>query len=225
MAGVIICPASESSTDVNPLLDHGVPVVIVDRKIDDDRVDTVLVDNEHGAAVATHHLISSGYHRIACVSGPRTVSTGADRLAGYESALRAAAYDVDPDLVRCTDFRERGGYGAMGELLALTDPPDAVFVTNNLMTLGALQYIAEHRIPIPQTLGVVGFDDLPWPYLFGAGLSTVRQPAYEVGRAAGELMVRRMTGTNNAPSTVVLPTELIVRDSSVPADRAAMPAD
>jgi LacI family transcriptional regulator len=225
VAGAIICPASESSTDVSPLLDGGIPVVIVDRKIDDGRVDSVLVDNAGGAADATRHLIASGYRRIACISGPRQVSTAADRLGGYTEALRAAGREIDPELIRYTDFREGGAYAAIGELLALADPPDAVFVANNLMTLGVLRYLAEQRIPVPHALGVVGFDDLPWPDVVGPGLSTVGQPTYQVGRAAAQTLVRRMTDAESAPSTVTLPTQLTVRESSRPAARVAVSAD
>jgi LacI family transcriptional regulator len=225
VAGVIICPASESSTDVSPLLDGGIPVVIVDRKIDDDRVDSVLVDNAGGAADATRHLITSGYRRIACISGPRQVSTAADRLAGYTEALRAAGCEIDPELIRCTDFREGGAYAAMGELLDMADPPDAVFVANNLMTLGVLRYLAEHRIPVPDALGLVGFDDIPWPDVVGPGLSTVGQPTYQLGRAAAQTLVHRMTDAEGAPSTVTLPTQLIVRESSRPGVRVAVRAD
>jgi LacI family transcriptional regulator len=214
MAGVIICPASESSTDVSPLLEGRTPVVILDRKIDDARIDSVLVDNEKGAEDATRHLIASGYRRIACVTGPRIASTASERVRGYENAHRAARRRIDPDLIYHTQFREAAGYRAIGELLALPDPPDAVFVASNLLTLGVLRYLAQHRVPIPQGLGVVGFDDLPWQDLVAPGLTTVEQPAYDVGRVAAQSLIQRMTDTESAPSTVTLPAQLIVRESS-----------
>jgi LacI family transcriptional regulator len=207
MAGVIICPASESSTDVSPLLDQGTPVVIVDRKIDDDRIDTVLVDNEGGAAEGTRHLISAGYRRIACITGQLSVSTAVDRLAGYTAALQEAGRAVDPDLIKCTDFRESGGFAAMEELKALPDPPDAVFTTNNLITLGVLRYLSQH----PTQIGIVGFDDLPWLDLLASELSTVGQPAYEIGQAAAKRMVERIRDFSSAAATITLPTHLTVR--------------
>jgi LacI family transcriptional regulator len=219
MAGVVISPAS-SATDVTPLVDLGIPVVAVDRRLRGTAVDTVLVDNQRGAEAATGHLMDMGYQRIACITGPSQVMTASERLKGYKRALRRHGRDLLPELVRHADFRERGGYDAMRSLLA-DSAPDAVFVANNLMAVGALKYLVQHGIRIPRDVGVVGFDEIPWADLIRPALSTVAQPTYEMGRIAGQLLAAHSASPDKRPETVVLRTSLNMRASSTP--RASEP--
>jgi LacI family transcriptional regulator len=213
MAGVIISPTNRAG-NLQQLLAAKAPVVTIDRQVRGAAVDAVLVDNEHGAQLATEHLIEQGFQRIACVTGPRRVSTATARLRGYRAALRAAGRADDADLVRYADFREAGGRRALAELLSAGDRPDAVFVANNLMTTGALEALAEAGVPIPAGMGVVGFDDVPWAGFLQPPLTTVTQPTYELGRTAATLLLDRTTTPDRPPSVVTLPTELHVRGSS-----------
>jgi LacI family transcriptional regulator len=216
MAGVIISPSSERASDVSSLLEAQIPVVAIDRSIRSVKVDSVRVDNVQGAAEATAHLLAVGYQRVACITGPRRVTTASQRLKGYESAHRAAGVAVNPQLVQHADFRQQGGYDAMSSLLALREPPDAVFVANNLMTVGVLACLADNRIGIPGGMGIVGFDDIPWAQLIQPTLSVVKQPTYEVGQTAGHLLIQRIAQSSRPPSTVVLPTTLSIGHSSSP---------
>jgi LacI family transcriptional regulator len=162
------------------------------------------------------HLIDGGYQRIGCITGPRKVSTAMDRLAGYRSALRAGGIRYNKDLVRHADFREAGGYAAMESLLELPEPPEALFVTNNLMTVGALECLAKKGVRAPDDIAVVGFDDIPWADLVVPSLTTVAQPTYELGRTAGLLLKDRIASPGRPPSTVTLRTELHIRATSAP---------
>jgi LacI family transcriptional regulator len=213
MAGVIISPSGRA-THVNRLVDARVPVVVIDRQLRNAPVDTVLVDNEHGAELATAHLIDNGYRRIACVTGPRRISTAMQRLRGYERALRAAGLAVDEELIRYADFRSPGGYQAMASLLEGVPRPDAVFGANNLMTVGLVECLVDARVDVPGEMGVVGFDDVPWASLVRPSLTTVAQPTYELGRTAAELLADRISTPARHPSTVTLHTKLHVRESS-----------
>jgi LacI family transcriptional regulator len=215
MAGVIISPASERSTDLVPLLDTETPVVVIDRSVRGVQVDSVQVDNVQGAADATEHLLDSGAQRVACITGPRRATTAKQRLQGYERAHRKAGRELDPALVRHADFREQGGYDAMARLLAQPHPPDAVFVANNLMTIGTLECLAYHGISVPDQMLVVGFDDVPWARLIRPALSVVKQPTYEVGQTAAHLLIQRIDQPARPPSKVVLATTLNVAKSSV----------
>ena len=215
MAGVIISPASTRDTDVTPLLDLGIPVVAADRRLRGTTADTVLVDNERAAEEATEHLIDMGYRRIACITGPRQTMTAEERLAGYRRALRSRGQQWRPSLVRNADFRERGGYEAMASLLGGATP-DAVFVANNLMTVGALECLVQHGIEVPRQVGLVGFDEIPWADLVRPSLTTVAQPTYEMGRTAGQLLTARRAAPGKPAETVVLRTTLNVRASSTP---------
>jgi LacI family transcriptional regulator, galactose operon repressor len=213
MAGVIISTTGQA-THVKRLIDSNTAVVAIDREIKGTNVDTVLVDNEHGAQIATGHLIEAGYRRIACITGPRKLSTAAKRLRGYQRALRAHGFPSNDELIRYADFREEGGYHAMAGLLDEGARPDAVFATNNLMTVGAVECLVDRGLDIPAQIGVVGFDDVPWAHLVRPSLTTLAQPTYELGRTAALLLTERIAEPNRPTSTVTLRTQLHVRDSS-----------
>jgi LacI family transcriptional regulator len=215
MAGVIISPSGRAG-HVNRLVDARVPVVVIDRQVNGAHVDTVLVDNEHGAYLATTHLVESGYERIACITGPDGVFTAMRRLRGYRRALEENCRVVDPELVRHGDFREEGGYRAMASLLALRPRPDAIFAGNNLMTVGAVECLVDSRIAVPDEMGVVGFDDVPWAHLVRPSLTTVAQPTYELGREAAQLLTQRIATPDRPPTVITLETKLQIRDSSLP---------
>jgi LacI family transcriptional regulator len=113
-------------------------------------------------------------------------------------------------------YRESGGREAMRDLLSLPHPPDAVFVGNNLMTMGALHAIDEAGLIIPDELGVVGFDDMSWSSLVRPPLTTIAQPVYDLGVATAQLLLSRIEGYSGTSRTVTLSPSLIVRESSTP---------
>jgi LacI family transcriptional regulator len=217
MAGVVLAPASPTDTDLKTLRAAGVPVVTVDRRLVDDDIDRVLIDNVGGAATAVEHLWQSGFRRIGCVSGPVALSTGEDRLAGYRKGLAAHGVDYDEQLVAFGDFHEESGIRAMRQLLALPEPPDAVFVANNLMTLGALDAIASTSLRVPEDIAIVGFDDMAWAPLLRPPLTTVGQPTYDVGAETARMLLSRLSGYAGPAREVVLSPQLFVRASSTAA--------
>jgi LacI family transcriptional regulator len=212
MAGVIIAVASTAKSRLDPLLEAGIPVVAVDRRPRRDGIDSVVVDNEAGARQATAHLLEAGAKRVACITGPSRISTAEKRLAGYRAALRDGGVDYDPALVRRTDFRAEGGYEAALDLLAGRPRPDAFFVANNLMTLGALRALRERKRAVPDDVLLVAFDDAPWTTLVSPSLSVVAQPTYEMGRQAAQLLVSAAPGLPTRH--LVLAPTLVVRESS-----------
>ncbi|WFE27005.1 LacI family DNA-binding transcriptional regulator [Solwaraspora sp. WMMD791] len=213
VAGVLIAP-SGAAGDLDRLTALRVPFVVIDRQLHGGRIDTVLVDNEHGARLATAHLAESGYRRIACITGRRGVYTASSRLAGYRLALADAGQPYREELVRYADFRTDGGYQAMADLLRMSPRPDALFAANNLMTVGAVECLVDQGVDVPAEMGVVGFDDLPWAHLVRPALTTVTQPTYELGEAAAHLLAARIADPDRAATTVTLPTKLQVRESS-----------
>lgn len=215
MAGVIVTPSSEADTDLTPLIRRGVPVVAVDRRLHRHDVDTVVGDNVRGARLATEHLLASGARRIACITGPVQTTTAQERLQGYSQALAAAGLDVDRTLVREENFREDGGYHGAESLLGLPVRPDALFVANNLMTVGAIEALTDAGVDVPGDLLVVGFDDIPWARLTRPQLTTIAQPTYEMGQYAGRMLAERLAGSTERVRTVVLSPTLQVRESSI----------
>ena len=183
MAGVIISPSGRPAL-INQLAEAGMPVVAIDRQPRGVSVDTVLVDNVHGAEAATAHLIDGGYQRIACITGPRRISTAVQRLRGYQKALRAGGRRATEDLIRHADFREEGGYQAMASLLSAAEPLDAVFVANNLMTVGAMRVPGRpgRRRPHRMRRGRLRRHPLGTP---GAAVTEHRRPAHVRPGAGG----------------------------------------
>jgi LacI family transcriptional regulator len=192
----------------------GTPAVFIDRppeeSLDADvMVDVVLLDNAGGARTAVTHLIEHGHRRIACLSDLPGIFTARERLRGYEETMREHGVPIDPSLVRVGQHDDASAEAAMAELLALDDPPTAVFTGNNRVTVGALRAI--------QAAGtgtaLVGFDDLELADMLATPVTVVAHYPAEMGRRAAELLSRRMAGSDAPSQRVVLPTHLIVRGS------------
>ena len=180
VGGVILTPSGEL-TDLSPMAGARIPVVLADRSLPGASADCVVVDNVSGAYSAVSHLLAGGYKRVACITGPLQTTTGQLRWVGYCQAITAAGRAVDNSLLRVADFREAGGRAAMIDLLGVRRRPEAVFVTNHLMTIGALQAIDETGLTIPSDIAIVSFDDMSWSTLLRPPLTAVAQPAYELG--------------------------------------------
>lgn len=213
MAGVLLSPATTRARNLETVSSRGIPVVTVDRRLRGATVDSVTVNNYKAAHDATTHLIVGGCRRVAIVSGLLHTTTGARRLAGYKAALRDAGIEVDERLIAQANFRMEGGYDATADLLRRARP-DGLFASNNLMTLGALQALADGGVAIPDDVAVVGFDDISWATALRPPLTAVQQPTYEIGERAAELLLGRIRGDRAAPRNLVLPAELVVRGST-----------
>jgi LacI family transcriptional regulator len=222
--GIILGPASED--DENPLAVHraGVPLVFIDREIHGSAVDfdTVLVDNRGGARGAVEHLVGLGHRRIAIISGPLESTPGRERFEGFSAAMAAAGLDLPDNHVQFGAFREREAYQAMLRLLALPNPPTAVFVGNNLMTIGALHAVRDMAVRVPDELSIIGFDDHVFADLLAPPLTVVSRPMEDQGVLAMRLLLNRLEGRADAtPRRIVLDTELTIRGSTGPPTASA----
>jgi LacI family transcriptional regulator len=213
VAGAIIVPTHENQRSIQILNTHQIPVVAVDRRIPN--IDSVLVDNKRGAYEAVSHLITNGYRRIGIITGPRNTTTGRERLEGYYQALQEADIEVDPAIVRSGSFKTDSGRALAYELLDVQPGIDALFVTNNLMTLGALEALHDRNVHIPDDIGMVSFDEMPWAALGPISLTTVTQPVYEIGSTAAMRLFQRLQNPNVFTNQeIVLAPTLSVRSSS-----------
>ena len=211
--GLIFAASRAPSSLYTELEKSGMALVAVSRSGPRLRIDQVTVANREGAHAATAHLIQLGHKRIAIINGPLVLTTASERQEGYEDALREAGIAVDENLVIHCPFKQTAGYSAMRRILELADLPTAVFAGSNLLTLGALQAIHERHLAIPGDMAIVGFDEMPWAMSLSPPLTTVAQPAFEVGRTAAELLLARIREPSVARRQVVLETQLIVRSS------------
>lgn len=214
VSGVIFAAADGRDTsNYLRLLDLGIPLVAIDRKPGDLAVDTVQLDNAQASQQAVNHLILEGHRRIAWIGGPPIISTSVERQNGYEQALRAAGLPVDPRLVQPGDYVHSGGYQAMQALMALPDRPSAVVIANQVMALGALQYLHEHEYQIPRDIAMIGFDDMAWASALRPPLTVVAQPEDEIGTLAAHLMLDRLSKPDSSIKHITLKARLIARAS------------
>ncbi len=212
--GLIAAPANENDAQLKKMVKDGLPVVCVDRGLNETDVDVVLVDNEKGAFQAVDYLIQSGYKRIAYISGLPTIPSSRLREKGYRDALAKNGIPFNSDLVKYGDSKHHSGIELCGELLDLPNPPDAVFTGNNLITLGALEVIHQRGLNIPKDIAIVGFDDMYWSNSLNPPLTAVRQPANEIGRRAGELLIQRINDSGRPRIQMMLNAELMKRKST-----------
>lgn len=190
----------------------GTPVVCVGERLPDEDVDLVTADDEVGSQAAVRHLVESGARRIAMIQGP--ADAGPDRDRGYKQALGEAGRTVDSALMVRGDWTRPGGRTAMRALMALRPRPDAVFCANDLTAIGAIDVARQLGLAVPSDIAVVGFDDVDAATIVTPALTTVRNPAYETGCNAGELLLSRMRGDyEGAGRTVVVPCPLVERAS------------
>lgn len=213
--GLILAPTGAASMNRAALLAQlEVPVVLVDRAMDGLGYDAVVLDNRKAGLNATSHLIARGHRRIGLINGPEIVRTAADRMQGYREALLSAGLPFDPALVRDAGFRERPAYDAFVDLMALPEPPTAIFATNNLMTIGVVSALADRGLSCPEDISLVGIDDLPWADAVLPRLTAIAQPVRAMGEAAFALLAERIAGTRLGPgTTTVLAPRLVVRRS------------
>jgi DNA-binding LacI/PurR family transcriptional regulator len=213
VAGLIIAPTEEDAPALAHAAQDGLPIVVVDRRMNSIDLDTVLANNFKGVRQAIEHLIRLGHSRIGIVNGPLHLTSGRERYAGYLQAMSDAQLPIDATLARFGDYRQSSGYKLTCELLDLPHPPTALFVANNQMTIGALNAIHETGHLIPDEVAVVGFDDLSWAISLNPPLTTVAQPTFDIGTHAAQLLLDRISEPDHPTRTIVLETELIVRAS------------
>lgn len=213
LAGVVLSPASSAGTSVEVLQEAGIPLVTIDRRLKAGAVDSVTVSNYRSAGEATEHLIGQGCRRVAFIGGPPSITTGARRLAGYRSALRRAGVAEDDRLITRGDFRVEGGRQAMTRLLD-GNRFDGVLIANDLMTIGAMEVLADRGCAVPAEVAVVSFDEAPWTQAYRPSMTVVAQPTYEIGQRAIELLLERIKDPTLPARQLSLPAVLRIRQSS-----------
>jgi DNA-binding LacI/PurR family transcriptional regulator len=213
--GVILVGMAMKGDRIVRALGGDVPVVVLDRSISGLDATLVALDNAEGARLATQHLIDLGHKAIAHITGSEGLPLVAQRLGGYRKTLRAAGIRPEPDLVVAGDFTEDSGYRATDRLLAGGACFTAIFAANDLTAIGAMAALKAQGLSVPDDVSVVGFDAIHLSGYSTPPLTTVRQPAYEMGRRAAELLIDSIRATSvDKPTKVLFKPELIVRQSA-----------
>jgi LacI family transcriptional regulator len=211
--GIILnkTPSAFTVTQRRMLDEANIPVVLLMRTCPELKTDIVQTNDKQGAMDAIHHLARIGYKRIAFVSGPMNVSNARARRQGYTKALQERGLDYHPELAFEGDYRIESGHRAGHALLP--QRPDAVLVTNYLMTIGLLSAAEEIGLRCPEDFALISFDDYPWSACFRPRLTTIELPKQELGEAAVRLLLERIKDTRTNPVTVNLLPQLRVRES------------
>jgi len=215
VAGVLLVPAAGETRSVELLQNNHTPVVVLDRGLTGARADLVLSDSLGGALQLVRLLIGLGHRRIALLNGPPGISTADDRLAGYHQALDEAGIPQEMRLVLHGGYTQESGCELARQALSHHPRPSALFAANNFIAIGALRHVQDAGLRVPADIALVGFDDLPDALITFPFLTVASQPAYEMGKRATELLLSRLSGDDESPPRqIVLPTELIIRQSS-----------
>ena len=212
--GLIISSASQDG--VHPLVSQlkGIPLVTIVRRIRGLACDAVLGDNRGGVYNGIDHLIELGHRKIGMIAGPAGLSSGAERLEGYKEALSKHRIPIDDRWIKRGDFKRESGYALTQEILQKGSPPTALFVANNQMAIGALQALHEMKIRIPKDISFISFDDMEWYSFLDPPLTTVEHSPYLMGKAAGEMLLQRISKNRKNPKKVIIPSHLIIRKST-----------
>ncbi|MEO5685304.1 MAG: LacI family DNA-binding transcriptional regulator [Chitinophagaceae bacterium] len=217
---ISVSTETEDFTHITDLHERGLPIVFVDRMIESIDTHKVIANNFKGAYDATTHLINNGYKRIAHLANSEYLSITKERAAGYRQALADAKMEFnDIYLKHCP----HGGMIyeevdiAMNELMNQKHKPDAIFASADKLTTNSMRYCRAKGIVIPDDLAMVGFSNLDLTELLSPSLSVVRQPAFEMGEVAAELLIKTIESKRPVTEyeTRILPAELFIRDSSV----------
>jgi LacI family transcriptional regulator len=212
--GIIISPVGQFGDHLTKLHKAGLPVVIVDRYFPSMSLPFVTSDNFNGALDGVIHLIENGHKRIACIQGLTDSAPNIDRVNGYKTALKQHHITLEDGLIVGDNFSERNGYVSAKLLLKQTIRPTAIFSVGNLLTLGALQAIAEEGLKIPDDISLVSFDEQPYSAILSTPMTTIAQQNEKMGQIAVSLLFRQIKDIDNKECEgIKLPTQLIKRKS------------
>jgi len=230
--GLLIAPC-DSYAVREILVGSHPPLVFVDIVPVGVKVSSVVTNNLQATHEAIRYLVGLGHQRIAVIVGRHVVSSSFDRLEGYRKAMQESNLPVREEYMEQGDSHIESGYQCAMKLLKSPDPPTAIFALNNRMLLGVLQALRELEVPCPGCVSVMGFDDSDWAPVFNPSITTIAQPAYEIGQQAARLLLEsvRMAeeGAVAEPREIVLKSSLRIRESTGPAPQtpwlAQMPAN
>lgn len=216
VAGLLITPTSANFAEgrVKSLRSRGVPVVLVDEPaVGQDRC-SVAVDDINGGELAGRHLLEGGRRSIVYLTGSALVRQAADREVGLRQAINDHhdGHNVELNIVRVDTMNGRSGYSSTAEILS--HKPDAVFGANDLLALGALRGLLENGLDVPEDIALVGYDDIEFASIAAVPLTSVRQPALQIGRSSARLLLEECVTEDHSHQQVMFRPELIVRESS-----------
>lgn len=212
--GIVWIAKSLNSSELDRKMNELVPILCVDSEWDETDVDQISVDNYRGGVMVAEHLYNLGHREIAVIESPKEAKKAWNRITGFHQQLEKYGIRIPGERIRSGNFEYQSGYNAMHSLITDGLRFTAVFAANDMMAVGAITGAREFGIKVPEDLSVVGFDDISLAQYFDPALSTIRQPAEELGSLSVEMLVERIQEPELPYRYEILPTELISRKSS-----------
>lgn len=211
--GIIAAATSQDWDALNEAAKLNIPIVMLDRTFENADCPYVGVNNSHGAYLGARHLIERGYREIGILSGFQRLSTMRERLAGFEQALAEAELPLRPAWCIDSPLTIEDGKRAMSELMSQAEKPHAVFISNNLLCLGALMGLRELNLSCPEDVAIVGFDDHPWAQVSQPPLTVVRQPTHAIGETAARKVLKALNDSEAEIPSALFNCQLVIRNS------------
>jgi len=215
--GLVLCSATIEAPHLQNVERGKTPFILVSRLCSNPDLPYVMTDDRQGARLAVEHLIALGHERIAFIGGPENVQSSRDRFLEYVDVLQENRCPVVDAWQHFAGFTQEAGREAGGRLLALAGRPTAVFAANDVTALGVLEVAEGMGLRIPEDLSLVGYDDISYASLPRIQLTTIAQPAIEMGQIAADWLFSRITSDNVAVLQRVLTPRLVVRSTTGPA--------
>lgn len=212
--GLLVVLPRNPADYTGTLTQRNFPFVLIDHQGNSEPCPAVGATNWQGAYNATEYLIKLGHTRIGFITGSMDLGAATDRLEGYKSALRVHHIPEDPALIYEGTFFQPDGYAGASALLDLSQPPTAIFASNDAMAMGVMDAVRSRGLHIPEDISILGFDDVPQAALVRPALTTVHQPLEQMGRVATQMLLDRLKNPQQEVNRIELPTELIVRGST-----------
>lgn len=209
VSGLLIVPAGRDHSYLQREVRLGTPVIFLDRPPVNLEVDTILLDSYGGAHTAIEHLLNQGHRRIGLICGDPSVHTGAGRVAGYRAALQEWGIPLEQSLICFGCDEPIKAEAAVRRLLALQDPPTALFADNNRICIAALRALRTS----PRRPALIGFDDFELADMLPVPITVIAHDPVAMGRKAAELLFARLAGDDRPPQHILMPTGLIARGS------------
>ena len=216
--GLIMCTWSKEKENINYLKKIGekIPIIFMDYIMKSDLVSYVITDGFNSSRFATDYLIRLGKKRIGYIMGFSRFSAGYERFLGYKAALKDNNINLDPSIIFEGEYHKQSGYEAAEAFMKLSNPPDTIMTASDIMAIGAILYLKEQGIRIPEDVCVIGYDNMEMCTLVDPPLTTVAQPIRELGKVAAEILINSIKDNTFPRSHIVLDNTLIIRRSLDP---------
>ncbi|AJY76951.1 LacI family DNA-binding transcriptional regulator [Paenibacillus beijingensis] len=214
--GVVLLTSAPKPKHIEFFENNAVPVVFASHTDKQRRFSSINIDDYKAAYDATRYLIQLGHRRIAFFGGPRMYVQVIRRLEGYKQALTDHGIEYDEKLYYPLDYTIESGYESGMKLFRQNDKPTAVFCISDMVAIGAIRAADDSGLRVPEDISVMGFDDIPIAKSYLPGFTTVRQPVYELGVQAAQMLLKQIRQKEDyAPEAKILPHEIIIRGSCI----------